>query len=147
MASWWPLGIAGLPSLRPIISCAVFKLFAYDTYGIKYLYIYHIQDGSGCYYCCEEMINGSYNQCTGSSWGLKVINSTLENRIVHLWYGVVNMWQHGEFLYIQKYFSKAFCLDRMLFHGPLTRYVKLQVAHAPGMPGTFPPAADLKENR
>ena len=25
------------------------------------------------------------------------------------------------------------------YHGPLTRYVKLQVAHAPGMPGTFPP--------
>ena len=24
-------------------------------------------------------------------------------------------------------------------HGPLTRYVKLQVTHAPGMPGTFPP--------
>ena len=24
-------------------------------------------------------------------------------------------------------------------HGPLTRYVKLQVAHAPGMPGTSPP--------
>ena len=23
-------------------------------------------------------------------------------------------------------------------HGPLTRYVQLQVAHAPGMPGTFP---------
>ena len=23
------------------------------------------------------------------------------------------------------------------FHGPLTRYVKLRVAHAPGMPGTF----------
>ena len=32
-------------------------------------------------------------------------------------------------------------------HGPLTRYVKLQVAHAPGMPGTFSPAADFKENR
>ena len=26
-----------------------------------------------------------------------------------------------------------------LFHGPLTRYVKLRVAHAPGMPGTFSP--------
>ena len=32
-------------------------------------------------------------------------------------------------------------------HGPLTRYVKLQVAHAPGMPGTFSPAADFKWNR
>ena len=25
------------------------------------------------------------------------------------------------------------------FHGPLPRYVKMQVAHAPEMPGTFPP--------
>ena len=34
-----------------------------------------------------------------------------------------------------------------LIHGPLTRYVKLQVAHAPGMPGTFSPATDFKGNR
>ena len=32
-------------------------------------------------------------------------------------------------------------------NGPLTRYVKLQVAYAPGMPGTFYPAADFKGNR
>ena len=39
-------------------------------------------------------------------------------------------------------------LGNMYFHhGPLTRYVKLQVAHAPGMPGTFSPAADFKGNR
>ena len=32
-------------------------------------------------------------------------------------------------------------------HGPLTRYVKLQVTHAPGMPGKFSPAAVFKGNR
>ena len=32
-------------------------------------------------------------------------------------------------------------------HWPLTRYVKLRVAHAPGMPGTFSPAAEFKGNR
>ena len=32
-------------------------------------------------------------------------------------------------------------------HGPLTRYVKLQVAHASGMPGTFPPATGFKGKR
>ena len=32
-------------------------------------------------------------------------------------------------------------------YGPLTRYVKLQVAHALGIPGTFSPAADFKGNR
>ena len=31
-------------------------------------------------------------------------------------------------------------------NGPLTRYVKLRVGHAPGMPGTFSPAVDFKGN-
>ena len=44
-----------------------------------------------------------------------------------LWYDDVITWMHAP-------------------HGPLTRYVKLQVAHAPGMPGTFSPAADFKGN-
>ena len=30
-------------------------------------------------------------------------------------------------------------------YGPLTRYVKLRVAHAPGMPGTFLPPSISKE--
>ena len=29
--------------------------------------------------------------------------------------------------------------NKIYFHGPLTRYVKLRVAHVPGMPGTFSP--------
>ena len=33
------------------------------------------------------------------------------------------------------------------YNGPLTRYVKLRVAHAPGMPGTFSPTAEFKGNR
>ena len=31
-------------------------------------------------------------------------------------------------------------------HGPLTRYVKLRIAHAPGMPATFSPPSTSKEN-
>ena len=30
-------------------------------------------------------------------------------------------------------------------NGPLARYIKSRVAHAPGMPGTFPPPPKLKE--
>ena len=33
-----------------------------------------------------------------------------------------------------------------IINGPLTRYAKLQVAHVPGMPGTFTPAADFEGN-
>ena len=47
----------------------------------------------------------------------------------------------------EKYFFKTKRLLDGTHHGPLTRYVKLHVAHAPGMPGTFPPAADFKGNR
>ena len=32
-----------------------------------------------------------------------------------------------------------------LFHGPLARYVKMQVAHAPGMPGTFSPPPQVSD--
>ena len=37
--------------------------------------------------------------------------------------------------------------ERYHGNGPLTRYVKLHVAHAPGMSGTFSPAVDFKGNR
>ena len=33
----------------------------------------------------------------------------------------------------------------VLAHGPLTRYVKLRVAHAPGMPGTFSPPLRIRD--
>ena len=39
---------------------------------------------------------------------------------------------------------RLFCQQ---LNGPLTRYVKLRVAHAPGMPGTFFPVTDIKGNR
>ena len=32
-----------------------------------------------------------------------------------------------------------------LTHGPLTRYVQLRVAHAPGMSGTFPPSPRVSD--
>ena len=35
----------------------------------------------------------------------------------------------------------------MRSNGPLTRYVKLWAAHAPGKPGTFSPPTDFKINR
>ena len=46
-------------------------------------------------------------------------------------------------LYIAK--LDCFCYN-MLCNGPLARYVKIRVAHAPGMPGTFSPAANFRGN-
>ena len=34
---------------------------------------------------------------------------------------------------------------RLPIHGPLTRYAKLRVAHAPGMPGTFSPSPQVSD--
>ena len=36
-------------------------------------------------------------------------------------------------------------VEDQVWYGPLTRYVKLQVAHAPGMPGTFSPSPRVNE--
>ena len=40
--------------------------------------------------------------------------------------------------------TRGYCISS---NGPLTRYVTLRVAHAPGMPGTFSSAAEFKGNR
>ena len=39
------------------------------------------------------------------------------------------------------------CFHFRMLHGPLTRYVRFQVAHASGMAGTFSPSADFEGNR
>ena len=38
------------------------------------------------------------------------------------------------------------CVNHFCHHGPLTRYVQVWVAHAPGMPGTFSPSPTSKES-
>ena len=48
-------------------------------------------------------------------------------------------------LALSHYLNQCWFLFQM-GHGPLTRYVKLRVAHAPGMLGTFSPAAVFKGN-
>ena len=45
-----------------------------------------------------------------------------ESKALHYWSFVLGIWQRAS-------------------NGPLARYVKLRVAHAPGMPGTFSPPA------
>ena len=42
-------------------------------------------------------------------------------------------------LYHPRTASRRDWLEFISYHGPLTRYVKLQVVHVPGMPGTCPP--------
>ena len=64
---------------------------------------------------------------------------------------------HGRIVeYIINKFSIIITVDRnpqldydekKSIYGPLTIYVKLRIAHAPGMPGTFSPPTDFKGNR
>ena len=68
--------------------------------------------------------------------------------VVHSYFNPYNSWgDMCEFLFTPtviisiKYVRHCACLwvlELMSNLGPLTRYVKLWVAHAPGMPGTFP---------
>ena len=62
----------------------------------------------------------------------------------------VNVWALPSAVTVQIYIPMAF-KDTVLplwtgwHHGPLTRYVKLRVAHAPGMPGTFSPPPRIND--
>ena len=66
------------------------------------------------------------------------------------------MWKHKTYVYFYHLWhadGADSCMeDKDLFivhgqyNGPLTRYEKLRVAHAPGMPGTFSPPPNSKEN-
>ena len=58
-----------------------------------------------------------------------------------------NCFQHDNKSYPKLHIVSPYVKFNLMYNGPLTRYVKLQVAHAPGMPGTFPPAAYFKGNR
>ena len=72
-------------------------------------------------------------------------------------FNVINiLWKHKTYVYFCHLWHSDgadSCMeDKNLFivhgqyNGPLTRYVKLRVAHAPGMPGTFSPPPNSKEN-
>ena len=56
------------------------------------------------------------------------------NKLCNSWNAVWNPWVQSLFLHSQQWPPCSPCM-----HGPLTRYVKFRVAHAPGMPGTFSP--------
>ena len=56
-------------------------------------------------------------------------------------------YQSNRFIMYTPFWKRCGKDQSNFLHGPLTRYVKLQVAHAPGMPGTFSPAVDFKGNR
>ena len=54
-----------------------------------------------------------------------------------VWVTYIAYIYHPDEIAIHGHRNKYTCADRFLQHGPLTRYVKLWVAHAPGMPVTF----------
>ena len=55
----------------------------------------------------------------------------------------------GLFQIVLNFFSDAITHPWAIFNGPLTRYVKLRVAHAPGIPGTFssPPSSKVTASK
>ena len=69
----------------------------------------------------------------------KLHNSVLRTRWHHL--SVVEFYD-SSFMCIQ---SCVLCFYLMNGHGPLSRYAKLRVVHAPGMPGTFTPPPRVRD--
>ena len=53
----------------------------------------------------------------------------------------------GQDVDITEFYLLGYSIQQNGRHGPLTRYVKLWVAHAPGMPGTFFPPPTAKRYR
>ena len=59
---------------------------------------------------------------------------------ITLWINVGSVYSSLPIWRISSYeILRRFKVNKYQYHGPLTRYVKLRVAHAPGMPGTFSP--------
>ena len=67
-----------------------------------------------------------------------LMNICLITDSTHLWKRVISI--------LHTVFGKYSCESSRLFQwrGPLTKYVKLRVAHAPGVPGRFSPATEVK---
>ena len=53
----------------------------------------------------------------------------------------------GAVTVLQPHISFSIIISGACHHGPLARYVKLRIAHAPGMPGTFSPATAGQRSR
>ena len=53
--------------------------------------------------------------------------------------------EHVVYLYVYPKLYPTWILDQRRCNGPLTRYVELRVAHAPGMPGTFSPPSQVSD--
>ena len=88
------------------------------------------------YFSCFQLPVASYASSSSGQTTLKVNPPTFPWIIPSLWFVLAHFWP---------WLLRSFVLLTMsrgsdsLFHGPLSRYVKLRVAHAPGMPGTFSP--------
>ena len=68
-------------------------------------------------------------------------------KLYHRMRTVFSIIKNGKNTKVQLWISAQTHNDVQAGNGPLTRYVKLRVAHAPGMPGTFSPPPDFKGNR
>ena len=87
----------------------------------------------------DTFINGI--MCTIYQYSSKLLHWYCGHCVRKAWMHII-IWMWCMLMMNWKYFQ---CYDRLCYfgHGPHARYVKLRVAHAPGMPGTFSPPPRL----
>ena len=92
----------------------------------------------GLWFCSQNLYMASvFPDARNISLELQIIRHTSR-----IFYNVIN-----HIPYKSEYGATQHVINQRGSYGSLTRYVKLQVAHAPGIPGAFSPAADFKGNR
>ena len=154
---------------RFIASCiALSKVdYGYDLLW-KYLWLIY-QVAKTINWIKHNHISGVYNHYRDVTWATWHLKSTISPRYIQQFIRINNnrklklriptLYEEspsftGRFDTLRTIHTKGVsCHDVIMFrwrpdpvlHGPLTRYVKLRVAHAPGMPGTFSSPPTSKE--
>ena len=133
--------------LKPIVTQRIIELsYSRSNYQLSYhihdVYDYMSNEVIQIYYCELQTAN-IHILCTTLCFKTKF--KFLKFDYWHLnWNFPVNicckvMLRLGNLARFKFAEKSVWSSQRMLWHGPLTRYVNLRVAHAPGMPGTFSP--------
>ena len=84
-----------------------------------------------------------------ASWYVHIVEGVIPGQDIPVNYNHINYINEALVFVVITYQICSSCTQLSIHgaYGPLTRYLKLLVAHAPGMPGTFSPPPGVKRSR
>ena len=87
-----------------------------------------------------------YLNMSSGKWRPFALGLNVLNRINYIHYNsALQVWRVVVWLGTNRFNSFSSGLRHNYCHGPFIRYLKLRVAHAPGMPGTFSPPSRISD--